>query len=163
MSLLVTISRRIRDFAGRVKRLEGDPHDVALGLAIGVFIGITPTIPFHTALAIAFSFFFGASKVAAALGVWISNPVTIPIFYYLSYKIGTFLLGMSSPFDVVPRSLIELVRTGADITFAAIIGGVILGIIPGILTYILTRRILSVIHSKKLKEKNMTSAANGLK
>jgi uncharacterized protein (DUF2062 family) len=163
MSLPVTISRRIRDFAGRVKRLEGDPHDVALGLAIGVFIGITPTIPFHTALAIAFSFLFGASKVAAALGVWISNPVTIPIFYYLSYKIGIFLVDVSSPFDVVPRSLIELVRTGADITFAAIVGGVILGIIPGILTYLLTRRTLSVIHSKKLKEKNMTSAANGLK
>lgn len=163
MSLLVNIRKQILEFAGRVKRLEGDPHDVALGLAIGVFIGITPTIPFHTALAIAFSFFFGASKVAAALGVWISNPVTIPIFYYLSYKIGTFLVGMSSPFDIVPRSLIELVRTGADITFAAIVGGVILGIIPGVLTYLLTRRILSVIHSKKLKAKNMTSSATGLK
>lgn len=163
MSLFIHIKKRIRDFAGRVKRLEGNPHDVALGLAIGVFIGITPTIPFHTALAIAFSFFFGASKVAAALGVWISNPVTIPIFYYLSYKIGTLLVGMSSPFDIVPRSLIELVRIGADITFAAIVGGVILGIIPGILTYLLTRRIFSVIHSKKLKAKNMTSSATSLK
>ena len=74
---LKEISRRS---LARIKELNGDPHYVALGMAIGVFVGVTPTIPFHTALALGLSFIFRGSKAAAAIGVWFSNPITIPFF-----------------------------------------------------------------------------------
>ncbi|MEW5909043.1 MAG: DUF2062 domain-containing protein [Thermodesulfobacteriota bacterium] len=144
-----SITHRVYDFFYRIKRLEGDPHYVAMGLAIGVFIGITPTIPFHTVLAVFLSFLLKGSKVAAALGVWISNPITIPVFYFLSFKIGTWMLNMPMPRDENFTSLIELFRTGSLLGAAAVCGGIILGIIPGAMTYWLTRRMISILRSKR--------------
>lgn len=39
--------KRIQVFITRFKKLQGTPHYVAKGMAIGIFIGVTPTIPFH--------------------------------------------------------------------------------------------------------------------
>ncbi len=40
-------SYNFREFFEHAKKLQGDPHYVAMGMAIGVFVAITPTIPFH--------------------------------------------------------------------------------------------------------------------
>ena len=45
------IRQRIRKLWVQVKHLHGSPHYVALGLAIGVFVAATPTVPFQTAIA----------------------------------------------------------------------------------------------------------------
>ena len=143
----------IREFVQRVKNLEGDPHYVAMGLAIGVFVGMTPTIPFHTALAVALAFIFRGSKAAAALGVWFSNPITAPIFYWGSYKLGMYLLGNPAPFDIKYESILELLNLGMDVTIAMIAGGIILGVLPGIASYFITRKIITTIRLRRaLKE-----------
>jgi len=140
----------LREFVERVKTLQGDPHYIAVGIAIGVFIGITPTMPFHTVIAIALAFIFRGSKAAAALGVWFCNPVTAPFFYLGSYKAGMFILGHSAPFDIKYESILELVKLGMDVTIAMIIGGVILGILPGIAAYFITRKIITTIRSRRM-------------
>jgi len=145
----INIKNRIRQFITRLKQLEGDPHYIAMGMAIGVFVSITPTIPFHTVIAVALAFVLRGSKVAAAIGVWFSNPFTIPLFYLGSYKIGMFLLGNSSPFDVKYNSISELLKLGFDITCAMIAGGTILGVIPGIGAYFLTRKTIKTIRVHK--------------
>ena len=142
-----------REFIDRVKNLEGDPHFVAMGLAIGVFISITPTIPFHTVLAVSLAILLRGSKVAAALGVWFSNPVTAPIFYWGSYKLGMYILGNRAPFDVKYESILELLDLGMDVTIAMIAGGIILGILPGIASYFITRKIIVTIRLRKALKK----------
>lgn len=142
-----------REFIDRVKKLEGDPHFVAMGLAIGVFISITPTIPFHTVIAVFLAIIFRGSKAAAALGVWFSNPVTAPIFYWGSYKLGMYLLGNRVPFDVKYESILELLDLGMDVTIAMIAGGIILGILPGIASYFITRKIITTIRLRKALKK----------
>jgi uncharacterized protein (DUF2062 family) len=142
-----------REFIDRVKNLEGDPHFVAMGLAIGVFISITPTIPFHTVLAVSLAILLRGSKVAAALGVWFSNPVTAPIFYWGSYKLGMYILGNRAPFDVKYESILELLDLGMDVTIAMIAGGIILGILPGIASYFITRKIITTIRLRKALKK----------
>ena len=82
------LKEKIRQFVEKVKKLNGDPHYVALGMAIGVFIAVTPTIPFHTVLAIALAILLNVSKPAAILGVWVSNPVTVIFLYFACYKTG---------------------------------------------------------------------------
>jgi len=139
----------IREFVQRVKNLEGDPHYVAMGLAIGVFIGITPTIPFHTVLAVALAFLLRGSKVAAALGVWFSNPITAPIFYWGSYKAGMYILGNPAPFDIKYESILELLDLGMDVTIAMLAGGIILGILPGIASYFITRKIIMTVRLRR--------------
>ncbi|MFC1826232.1 DUF2062 domain-containing protein, partial [Thermodesulfobacteriota bacterium] len=122
----------IREFIANAKTLQGDPHYVAMGMAIGVFVGITPTIPLHTVTAVALAFVLRGSKPAAIIGVWVANPITIPLFYWASYKIGIFLLGENIPFDVKYESIGKLLELGLDVTVAMIAGGAILGILPGI-------------------------------
>jgi len=139
----------VREFTERVKKLHGDPHYVAMGMAIGVFISITPTIPFHTIIAVALAFIFRGSKAAAALGVWFCNPLTAPLFYWGSYKAGMLFLGNQGPLNVKFESILELIKLGADVTMAMIMGGVILGILPGIAAYFLTRKIFLTIRSRK--------------
>ncbi len=141
-----------RKFIERVKTLRGDPQYVAMGMALGVFVSVTPTIPFHTIIAIALAFVLRGSKPAAAVGVWFSNPITIPVFYIASYKTGMFMLGKSIPRDINYESIRELMTLGLDVTVATIAGGAILGIVPGIAAYFITRKIFTKIRSRKKHE-----------
>jgi len=136
----------VRQFIQEFKQLQGNPHYVALGMAIGVFVSVTPTIPFHTVAAIALAFLLKGSKPAAAIGVWFSNPITIPIFYWGSYKAGMFLLGESIPFNAKYESISELMKLGVDVTAA------ILGILPAVAAYFITRKIFIKIRSRKKKD-----------
>ncbi len=134
MNISQNIKDRLRVLYQKVKRLEGDPHFIALGFAIGVFVGITPTIPFHTVLAVALAFLFKGSKAAAVIGVWFANPATIPLFYFLSYRVGTFFFNLT-PFDARPRTVLELMKMGTDLTVAMVSAGMILGILPAVAAY----------------------------
>jgi uncharacterized protein (DUF2062 family) len=145
---------RIRTFIDRVKRLDGDPHYIAMGMAIGIFVGITPTMPFHTVLAVGLAFIFRGSKAAAALGVWCSNPFTAPLFYLGSYKVGLYLLGDRIPFNLKYESLLELAHLGVNVTIALIAGGILLGIVPGIASYFITRKIFTTIRSKRASSRS---------
>ena len=139
----------IREFIQRAKTLQGDPHYIAMGMAVGVFVSLTPTVPFHTVIAIFLAFIFRGSKPAAAIGVWFCNPITIPFFYLGSYKAGMFILGKSIPFDQKYESITELMKLGTDVTIAMVVGGVILGIPPGLAAYFVTRRIFQHIRARK--------------
>ena len=145
----MNLREKIRHLITRFKQLNGDPHYVALGMAIGVFISVTPTIPFHTVIALALAFILRGSKAAAAIGVWFSNPVTIPLFYKGSYDLGISILGNSAPFGTEYESILELLKLGADVTIAMITGGVILGILPAIAAYFITRRIFIKLRLRK--------------
>lgn len=140
---------KIRQFIMRFKKINGDPHYVALGMAIGVFISVTPTIPFHTVLALFLAFVIRGSKAAAVIGVWFSNPLTIPFFYKGSYDLGMSILGNSAPFSTEYESILELLKLGANVTIAMVTGGIILGILPGIAAYFITRRIFTKLRLRK--------------
>ncbi|MFH2219141.1 MAG: DUF2062 domain-containing protein [Pseudomonadota bacterium] len=138
-----------RDFAERFKTLQGDPHYIAVGMAAGVFVSITPTIPFHTVIAIAMAFILRGSKPAAAIGAWLCNPVTLPLFYLASYKTGMFLLGKTVSSNIDFKHIEELMKLGMDVSIAMVVGGVILGIVPGIAAYFITRKAVEIVRSRK--------------
>ncbi len=94
----------------RLVRLRGDPFVLARGIAIGTFIGLTPTIPFHTILIIFFCA-VGRGHLVAGLVVslLVSNPLTIPLQYYISWKVGTILTGSSLSWEQV-KYLMGLAR-----------------------------------------------------
>ena len=150
---------KVREFVRHLKELQGDPHYIAMGMAIGVFVSLTPTIPFHTIIAIILAFVLRGSKPAAIISVWVSNPVTVPFFYIGSYKVGMFILGNSSPFDIKYESITKLLDLSLDVTVAMITGGVILGILPAIVTYFITRKIVITIRSRS-KFKHPSSATH---
>jgi uncharacterized protein (DUF2062 family) len=147
----VDLKYKLRELFIRFKQLQGDPHYIAKGMGVGVFVSITPTIPFHTVIALALSFILRASKPAAAIGVWACNPFTIAFIYLGSYKVGRFIHGGNSAFNEKYESILELTKLGVDVTLAMITGGVILGIIPGIAAYFITLKTVKVIRSRREK------------
>jgi uncharacterized protein (DUF2062 family) len=133
----------------RMRQLEGNPHYIALGMAIGIFISITPIIPLQTIVAIALAFLVRGSKSAAALGTWLSNPLTIPLVYYANYKLGCMLLGYQKTLDSIAfDSFSQLMGLGLEVTWAMIVGGVAIGAILGVAAYFITFRIFISIRAR---------------
>lgn len=145
----LSVKQKIMDFVVQARKLQGDPHYVATGMAIGVFIGVTPTIPLHTVLAVALAFVFKCSKPAAIIGVWVGNPITIPFFYIGSYQLGAFLFNISTPFNPDHISIHQLMKLGLEITVAMNIGGVLLGIPFGVTAYFITLKAIKSIRERK--------------
>lgn len=125
----------------RMRQLEGSPHYLALGMAVGVFIAITPIIPLQTIVAIALAFLVRGSKSAAVLGTWLSNPLTIPLVYYANYQVGCALLGCQTMVDTIAfDSFAELMELGLEVTLAMMVGGIVIGGVLGTAAYFITFR-----------------------
>ena len=130
--------KEIQQWKRRVKNLHGDPHFVAMGMAIGAFVAATPSMPFQTAIAVTLAFILRSSKIAAAIGVWLCNPITFPVFYLASYKLGTLLFGISDANEIGGEP-VNILKLGTGIAIAAVVGGIVIGICLAIVTYFITR------------------------
>ena len=146
------LKKKIRQFHDRFISLQGEPKAIAMGLAIGVFIGITPTIPFHTALIILACIAFRQNVSAAYLGSWlVSNPVTIPILYYTQYELGMHLLGIAhDTFELADYSVSSILGLGVQILGPMLFGGLVMAPFFAVPAYFLTRRFIKVIKGKQV-------------
>jgi uncharacterized protein (DUF2062 family) len=142
---------RLKELWFGLKNEISVPRKAALGISIGVFIGITPTIPFHTLLAVVLARAFKASQIAAALGVWISNPLTIPPLYWGSFKAGYWLLGRTPPLHLPPGfGLTDLLRSGAEIAALTFLGGFVLALVPAIASYFISLTIFKTLSRREV-------------
>jgi len=133
----------------RLLRLKGQPEEVAGGVAIGVFVGMTPTVPLHTVLAVLIAYLFRKSKLAAAMGVWVSNPLFLPFVYLLDYRLGRMITRTNPPsFAVSGFSIHKIIELGWGISFPLIVGGLILGLICAIPSYFITKKMVILYREK---------------
>ena len=149
----MNVKNIVKELIRRCKHLEGDPHHIGLGMGIGVFISLTPTLPFQTMIAVTIAILLRGNKIAAAIGVWFSNPLTIPFFYLGTYKLGTMLFGNSKPLNIKYESIKDLLGLGWNATIAMMTGGIILGIPFSIVAYFITKKIFITIQAKKREKK----------
>ncbi|MCG6930049.1 MAG: DUF2062 domain-containing protein [Desulfofustis sp.] len=97
----------------KLLRLRGSPKSIALGTAIGIFIGITPTIPFHTVAIIALTIVTRSSFIAAFIAsMLISNPFTVVPQYSLSLVIGNALTPYHLDWERI-RQVLDVVLSDA--------------------------------------------------
>jgi hypothetical protein len=73
--------------------LDDSPHRIALGVAVGVFIAVTPTWGVQMLLVVALAWLLGANKVAGIPMVWVTNPATNVPIYSFCYVIGQAVVG----------------------------------------------------------------------
>ena len=144
------IKKRCKDFYHRFISLQGEPANIAMGMAIGVFIGVTPTIPFHTAMIIAVGVLFKQNITAGYLGSWlISNPVTIPFFYFFQYELGRLILGWQKTAWVLNEfSLDSVMNLGWHILFPLLMGGIVMAPFFAVPAYFLARRFIKVLRER---------------
>ncbi len=128
-----------REWQRELTTFQGKSRDLALALAVGVFIGFTPTIGFQTILCYLFARTFNKSFLGAFLGGSLVTgiPWLIPFVYFLCYNFGVYLLG--SP--VYGRITIDILRTlsaGQIVILLGkplLVGSFSLALLGGLLTY----------------------------
>ena len=127
---MARLSRRVKYLYLRALSLRDEPHELALGMALGIFVGMMPIIPFQTALALMLAVFFRVSKITAVIGTWVSNPLNWYFLYYYSYKLGALLLLLPQKNKSI-SSIMQAIRSGEEIVVIvmkiASAGGFIIG------------------------------------
>ena len=145
----------------KIKNLQGDPH----------FVAITPTIPFHTILALSMAYALKGSCPAALLGLLTCNPFAIVFIYYACYKAGNLLFGGTLAAEESVKALVEIVeqdigvydkmlsfadfvQTQLKVFTAMLVGGIVIGVPSGIASYFITKQFVIGVRAarKKIKQ-----------
>jgi uncharacterized protein (DUF2062 family) len=144
-----------RHLARWLIRLRGSPRAIALGVGIGVFVAFTPTIGFQTVIALVLATLLNANRPAAMALVWVTNPLTIPPCFALTYWVGSLFWPGPSPAAVshAIRNAIAaagrhdfwemydqftaFLGIGRDVLIPLLTGGVVVGVTLGSVAYVL--------------------------
>lgn len=132
----------LRRLYERFVKIRGRPREIALGFALGLFIGMSPTMGIQMPIAVFVAAIFQWSKISAAVGVWITNPFTAPFIYGLTYVVGARLLGLKAsltlPNNLSWDLLKELIANAPLIFGALAAGGIIIGLPLAVAGYFLS-------------------------
>ena len=141
-----------------IVKQKDPPHKIALGMALGIFIGLLPIMGIQMAVVTAFALPFRGNLKAAIAGVWISNPITFIPMYWGYYQFGLLFTPsrqidreqfsgiVSAAFEwswtEISLSVNRIMDMGADILIPMWIGSTILAVVFGVLTYFVTYRLV---------------------
>jgi uncharacterized protein (DUF2062 family) len=124
-----------------VRRLAMDPnlfhlnrYSVSLAVAVGVFCAFIP-LPGQTLIALLLCYALGANLPIGVLLIWISNPITIPPMFYLTYQLGTRILDTEAIQFTVQMDWQWFKNLGNDILLPLFVGSFICGTILAIISY----------------------------
>jgi len=121
---------------------NGSPFFNAKGLAIGVFSGCFPFFGIQTLIGLFLAKLFKGNLFLAAVGTWISNPLTYIPLYYFNYKVGAIFL-KSPPNISLEKNLgiSDLWDQGSIFSIRLIIGssfvGLFLALISGTIVFLI--------------------------
>lgn len=145
----------LRDIAG----IHDPPHKIALGLALGIFVGFIPIMGIQMAVVLPFALLLRGNKTAAIGGVWITNPVTVIPIYYLNYRVGEQIVsyppltwaGFKGLFSHM--TLARFLELGEAILVPLFVGGLILAVVCSIPTYFVTRCLVIRARARKARRR----------
>jgi uncharacterized protein (DUF2062 family) len=155
--------RTIRYYWLQFKRLQDTPQKIAWGMFLGVFIGVTPTVPFHTVAVLFLAPLCRVSPVAALIRMFVMNPITMAPMYYAAYKVGAAVMFRDAPlhfpetFDVT--SLLDLLWRGG---LALQVGGVILALPSALLSYFLSLWVVKRLHRAKILKLHESASVSAI-
>ena len=148
-----------------IVRQKDSPHKIALGLALGIFVGILPIMGIQMTVVAVLALPLRANIKAAVAGVWISNPITFLPMYWGYYKFGLlfspsrtltwndFMQRITRAGEIswssVGESLNRILDIGADILVPMWIGATILAVFFAPLTYFVTKRAVISYRARK--------------
>jgi uncharacterized protein (DUF2062 family) len=149
-------SRSLKRLYVRFIRIRGEPREIALGFALGLFIGMSPTMGFQMAIAVFLAALLKWNKISAAAGVWITNPVTAPFVYGGTYLVGSKILGtgnvvrMTGNFDIT--AIGSVLRQAPEVLLILSVGGIVIGVPVAFVGYYFSYKAVER-YQEDLKEK----------
>jgi len=85
----------MKDLIKKLLHIEDTPERTALAYSIGIFLGFSPFLGFHTLAALVIAFLLGLNRVAILLGVWINTPWWIVPYYVMATWVGMWVTRFS--------------------------------------------------------------------
>lgn len=151
----------------RFQRLKGNPHALAGGFAIGIFVGITPTMPFHTIAIILLTLLTRTSTVSGILSSWIiCNPLTYFPIYYFSLKTGNAITAYDLNWEKIKAALDLLLNSesfsasvdtvmglGYEALIVMLAGGTVLALPFTIVSYYLSKYFFVKFTKKRMEKR----------
>ncbi|WP_373046274.1 DUF2062 domain-containing protein [Vulgatibacter sp.] len=179
MSMMGRTFARLRKKArqGYVRLLKspGAPREIAGGVALGLFVAMLPVMGVQMPLAILLAellrrvFRIRLSRLAAAAGVWLTNPVTAAPIYGLCWLAGRPVARLLLPShqiasEGVTLSVSDLAAAGPfalELLCGLTIGGILFGIPVAVAGYKLTLQAVHRYQARKGERRMRLAAARG--
>ena len=120
-------------------KLNNTPQEIALGVAIGVFIAILPLYGLHTIMVVMAALLVKrANKIAMLLGTNISLPPSVPFITWAGYSIGRWVLASHDPALSWSAFRGFTYKKFLDHYYPLFVGSYILGLACAVIFYFLT-------------------------
>jgi len=162
----IAVSDLLKRGYDRVVKIRGNPRQIALGFALGLFVGMSPTMGFQTAIAVFFAALFKWNKIAAAISVWISNPLSAPFLYSMTYLVGAKIFGVANPTHAPEKlgdvTVYDMLLKAPEFFWILTLGGIVLGLPVAVAGYFFCYSAVEKYREgiqKKLKERKKRRAS----
>jgi len=134
------IRKKLKRLFLRLIAAKGDAWQVAGGVSVGLFWGLSPLWGLQTIMALVSATALNVSRIPAAIFVHISNPFTVMILYPLTWKLGDLVLapfvGPGAPLQLHhPLSLGSIANLAGGVLLRMILGGCLAGLALGAAAY----------------------------
>ncbi|MGC8769047.1 DUF2062 domain-containing protein [Calditerrivibrio sp.] len=136
----------IERFVNAIKHIvniDAPANKIALSSGLGMVIGFSPYLGFHTILATIFSVGLRLPIYPLMIGAYITNPITIPPIYAFLYKVGVVLTDSSKKdikWDI--HNFSELMVLAKSILWPLFVGCHVFGLLTGLVTYFVVKYLL---------------------
>ena len=134
-------------------------NSIANAFAVGFFCAFIP-VPFQMLLAALIAVWVSANIPVSILVVWISNPLTIPLIFYLCYKVGQLIL-QTPMIEFHDLSDINQIWETTHIWQPFLLGCLVMSCIAAIVGYTMVK-VLWRIHILSYLKKRRVRRANGV-
>jgi len=135
----------------KIYHINDTPEKIALGFAIGAFIGIFPTFWLGGLITVWICSLLKLNYISAIIGsVIIMNPITTPIFWTLSALLGSAIFSDDS------QQVIDAIKSGTvlksfdKIALIYLTGNIIIAFVVSVVSFLIIKKILV-----KQKRKNI--------
>jgi uncharacterized protein (DUF2062 family) len=140
--------RNLKDYLATLFLLDDKPERISLSFALGVLIGFSPFLGFHTIICNALALAFGMNLLAILAGSLLNNPFTMVLIYGGEFWVGMKLIklagGKLPPLDLGSlRSLSGFSENVIPYIAPLFIGYFLLGGIAFGCSYFILRTMLS--------------------
>ena len=99
---------RVRAWLEQLLHTHDTPQRTAAAYALGVFLGFSPVLGFHTILGLILAFALNLNRVAVLLGVYSNLPWILLPYYTLATWLGATLLRTAMPPGLVEALIAAL-------------------------------------------------------
>ena len=142
--------KKLKKILTDLVKQNSTPEEIALGAAVGIFIGFSPWYGIQIYIALVCAYLIRrANKVAVVAGAQINW--LAPLYYPFEYKLGLVLLrkqGLTLTIETFRsltwRKILNSINldTAADILWPLFIGSLVFGAIGSVITYFIAVRLV---------------------